>query len=127
MSKITYDASGLNSILKNIKSNKEAALTQVGERTVKRAKELAAVDSGEMRDKINYEIDRGVLYIKADANHSGFVEYGTSKMAAQPFMTPAIREVQRELPTMFSQITRGGKAGQILSNVTRTVKTWLFG
>lgn len=127
MSKITYDSSGLNHILKNIKKNKDDALAQVGERTVKRAKELAAVDTGEMRDKINYEIDRGVLYVKADADHSSFVEYGTVKMAAQPFMTPAIREVRQELPRMFPQIVTGGRAGQLLSNITRSVKTWLFG
>ena len=99
---------------------------QVGERTVKRAKELAAVDTGEMRDKINYEIDNGVLYIKADADHSLFVEMGTRYMPAQPFMTPAIREVQRELPSMFGQVAVGGLKGAI-SNFIGSVKTWVFG
>ena len=126
MSKITYDASGLNHILRNVKKNKQAALMQVGERTVKRAKELAAVDTGEMRDKINYEIDNGVLYIKADADHSGFIEYGTVKMPAQPFMTPSIREVQRELPSIFGQVAIGGLKGAI-SNLIGSVKTWVFG
>lgn len=33
----------------------------------------------------------------ADADHAGFVEGGTSKMAAQPYMRPAVDQVRGEL------------------------------
>jgi HK97 gp10 family phage protein len=57
-------------------------------------KDLAAVDTGEMRDKIHVVVfDKLSLQVRADADHSGFVEYGTSRMAAQPFMTPAVETV----------------------------------
>lgn len=63
-----------------------------------RAQELAAVDTGEMRDSIHVEReDQGRYQVVASAAHSKFVEYGTHKMAAQPFMTPASRQV-RGLP-----------------------------
>jgi HK97 gp10 family phage protein len=65
---------------------------------VDRAKELAAVDTGEMRDSIHKEREAaGVYRAVASAAHSIFVEMGTHKAAAQPFMTPASRQV-RGLP-----------------------------
>lgn len=58
------------------------------------AKDLAAVRTGEMRSKIHVErISHLALQVRADAAHSAFVEFGTSKMAAQPFITPAIEAV----------------------------------
>jgi HK97 gp10 family phage protein len=63
------------------------------------AKSLAAVDTGEMRDKIEitkyprYGSQIGTLEAKAD--HSIFVEYGTVNMDAQPFMTPAAEQGRR--------------------------------
>lgn len=69
-----------------------------------RAKELAAVDTGEMRDKIHVEREeQGRYKVVAGAAHSIFVEYGTHKMAAQPFMTPASRQV-RGLPFFVSRL-----------------------
>lgn len=64
-----------------------------------RAKELAAVDTGEMRDSIHIEKGdtAGEYQVVASALHSVFVEFGTSKMAAQPFMIPAWRQI-RGLP-----------------------------
>jgi HK97 gp10 family phage protein len=58
------------------------------------AQDLAAVDTGEMRSKIHVErISHLALQVRADADHSAFVEYGTRYMAAQPFMTPAVEAV----------------------------------
>lgn len=70
------------------------------------ARQLAAVDTGEMRDSI--EITKqprpGSLIgtLEAKAEHSGFVEYGTVNMDAQPFMTPAVEQGRR----MFNKRTR---------------------
>jgi len=63
------------------------------------ARQLAAVDTGEMRDKIEitkhprYGSQIGTLEAKAD--HSIFIEYGTVNMDAQPFMTPAAEQGRR--------------------------------
>lgn len=50
----------------------------------------AAVDTGQMRDSIYYATAGGSFFVDAAAEHSGFVNYGTSKMAAQPFVEPAV-------------------------------------
>jgi len=57
------------------------------------ARSGAAVDTGYMRDHIRSEVTREddavVAKVVSEADYSGFVELGTSKMAAQPFMLPA--------------------------------------
>ena len=50
----------------------------------------AAVDTGFMRDHIEYRVDGRKFHIVSQAGYSAFVEFGTSKMAAQPFMIPSV-------------------------------------
>ena len=59
-----------------------------------KAMRLAAVDTGFMKRSITMRIDVTGLagYITAGAEYSPYVEYGTRKMDAQPFMRPAARE-----------------------------------
>ncbi len=65
------------------------------------ARQLAAVDTGEMRSKIR--ISKHPRYgsligeVEAGAAHSKFVEFGTVNMEAQPFMTPAVEQGRRML------------------------------
>ena len=61
---------------------------------VKRAKQLAPVRTGQLRDGIGYIYrpqDR-TLIVEAKAPHSVFVEFGTYKMAPRPFLRPAMKE-----------------------------------
>ena len=60
----------------------------------KKAMRLAAVDTGFMKRSITMRLDITGLagYITAGAEYSPYVEYGTRKMDAQPFMRPAARE-----------------------------------
>jgi HK97 gp10 family phage protein len=63
-----------------------------------RAKDLAPVDTGYMRDHIRAR-KHGQLgaVVESTAPYSGFVEYGTRYMAAQPFLRPAVDQGQREI------------------------------
>lgn len=65
------------------------------------ARELAAVDTGEMQSKVKqveFADDNNLRSVtEAGADHSMFVEYGTVKMDAQPFMTPAFESAKRQL------------------------------
>lgn len=62
-----------------------------------RASQLAPRDTGFMADHITSD-ENGV---KSEADYSGFVEFGTYKMAAQPFIRPAIDEVQQNAVKAF--------------------------
>lgn len=62
------------------------------------AKTLAPVDTGFLKNSIHTEIvaNNWRVYaadVIADAHYAGFVEYGTSRMAPQPYMGPALDRV----------------------------------
>lgn len=64
---------------------------------VRQIKSNTPVRTGALRNGIEMEIiDNGVL-IQSTAEYSTYVEYGTSRMAAQPFFERVIRE---NLPTL---------------------------
>lgn len=69
------------------------------------AKAYAAVDTGEMRDKI----EKTASGVAARAKHSSYNEWGTYKMQAQPFMRPAISTVMPGAPRYF-----GGLGARLL-------------
>jgi HK97 gp10 family phage protein len=53
------------------------------------AKSMARVDTGNMRSSIQGQAGGLTGRVNAGAEYSIYNEYGTSKMSAQPFMTPA--------------------------------------
>ncbi len=58
------------------------------------AKALARVDTGNMRNSINSRGSGLTWLVHSPAEYSIFNEYGTYKMGAQPFMTPATEAVK---------------------------------
>lgn len=66
------------------------------------AKALAPVDTGHLRRSINSEIEEKGGSIVGEVStgaleYAPFVEYGTSKQAAQPFMTPSFVNASKNL------------------------------
>lgn len=59
------------------------------------AEQLAPYDTGALRDSIHVaDGDRSGSYqVVAGVSYAVFVEYGTHKMAAQPFLTPALHRI----------------------------------
>lgn len=66
----------------------------LGEQTVQEQKNIAPVDTGYMRDHISItNLSATNLEITSEADYSGFVEFGTRKMEAQPFFWGPIESV----------------------------------
>lgn len=63
-------------------------------RIEKRARQLVPVDTGKLRRSIEIEYENGGLIarVTSDVEYAPYVEFGTRKMHAQPFMTPAAEE-----------------------------------
>lgn len=59
------------------------------------AKQLCPVDTGALRASIHVRREgrEAVYSIVAPLDYAGYVEYGTHKMEAQPYLTPAIRHI----------------------------------
>lgn len=63
-----------------------------------RASQIAPRDTGYMAEHIHAEQTAdGDAAVISEAPYSGYVEFGTYKMAAQPFMRPAIDEGQNDI------------------------------
>lgn len=84
--RFNLDASGFKKI--------EAEVTDVLESTAKAvakdARANAPVDTGRLRGSITTEMDGDTAIVRATAPYAVYVELGTSRAAAQPFLKPAL-------------------------------------
>jgi HK97 gp10 family phage protein len=64
-----------------------------------RARQLSPVDTGRLRSSINHKAgrDRKGYYVDVGSNvkYAPFVEFGTMKQPAQPYLRPALAEAVR--------------------------------
>lgn len=56
------------------------------------AKEKAPVDTGRLRNSISHVSDSEAAYVGTNVEYAPYVELGTVKMAARPFLKPAVAE-----------------------------------
>lgn len=54
------------------------------------ARELCPVRTGYLRSTIHCDVSGDMIECYADADYAQYVEYGTSRMAAQPYFEPAL-------------------------------------
>ena len=77
-----------------------SALERVGNEIVSVAQSLAPIGSGdedvpgELRDSIHAVVGVNQVDIHVDAPYAVHVEYGDSKMAAEPFFQPALAQAK---------------------------------
>lgn len=75
----------------NIEKTIKNPLLKAAFQTEAFAKRLCPVDTGRLRSSIHVEqISPTSIFVGTDVYYAGYVEFGTSKMQAQPFMRPAI-------------------------------------
>lgn len=72
-----------------IKSAFARALWRIGAAAEGYAKDLCPVDTGNLRNSITHTEDAHAAYIGTNVEYGKYVELGTVKMAAQPFLRPA--------------------------------------
>jgi HK97 gp10 family phage protein len=114
----------LNSVLKALDYNKEKMerLAELSvdetarfvERTAKKYHE-PNVDTGFLRSSIHTELDKENSFTRrvvADTDYARYVEFGTRRNRAYPFMIPAGEDAERELKMLLLKaIRRMGKEG----------------
>jgi HK97 gp10 family phage protein len=103
----------VDAFIKGLEKPIEEALTAMGEILVSEAKARCKVDTNRLRDSIEYEVNKDTLRVGTNVEYAPFVELGTSKMAARPFLRPALLENKQALEKAFnitiSNITTRGK------------------
>jgi HK97 gp10 family phage protein len=61
----------------------------------------APVDTGRLRASITHEVAGHTATIGTSVEYAPYVELGTSKMAAQPYLKPALADHTGEYQAMF--------------------------
>ena len=66
------------------------AAERVGRGALKTAQSVVPVDSGDLERSLRFRRDGSTAVVSSDLYYAAFQEYGTSEMAPNPFMGPAV-------------------------------------
>lgn len=86
---ITYDG-GLVHIAEIMEEMISEAIAAGAETVAEQARSVCPVDTGALRDSITVTQNGAAAEISANTDYAAFVEFGTSKMAAQPYLVPSL-------------------------------------
>jgi len=94
-------------VIDQVKQKASLVVQQTAVDLEARAKEIVPVKTGHLRSTIQHTVT-GDLTAQVDvgAGYAGFVEFGTSKQEAQPYLTKAAEEIRPEFIEKLTQITR---------------------
>lgn len=87
----------------------EQALIAIGLTAESYAKADCPVDTGRLRNSITNAVrtDEKAVYIGTNVEYAAFVELGTSRMKARPYLKPAATEHTAEYKSLAEQALKG--------------------
>lgn len=109
---VNIEAEGLDDFTSRLEQAADAlaqgitdALNSAADAFVNDAQASAPVDTGYLRDHIQITISSDTeIVIESEAGYSGFVEFGTFKMSAQPYFFQAADTARQELEAVISNL-----------------------
>src|SRR3990172_938523 len=76
-----------------------AALEELIHQGEEHAKQIVPVDTGYLRSTIYGQVTGPLeAELRADADYAVFVEEGTSRMGARPYLRPSLEQVRQAMP-----------------------------
>ena len=94
----------LDTLSKEIRSAIADALEKSAIRVKAQAKMLAPVDTGNLRNSIDYSMDSfRTAHVGSNVEYSAHQEYGTRFTKAQPYLHPALDENKDYIRTTFER------------------------
>ena len=85
-----------NAIQKSLKS---AAILVEGEAITR-----TPVDTGNLRGSMTHDVGKNEARVGTNVEYAPYVEFGTSDMAAQPYLRPALDENTRKITSLISDV-----------------------
>jgi HK97 gp10 family phage protein len=97
---------GIPALLVAVEANERAAVKSTADAIANDARARAPVATGFLRGSIHADtVEAGKeAVVSVDASYGAYVEYGTYKMAAQPYLAPAVEAHRNEF---FEKCGRG--------------------
>lgn len=88
---------------------KKAALTAVGLQAGKNVRQITPVDTGRLRSSISHRLQGdSAVAIGTNVEYATYVEMGTSKMKAKPYLRPGIENNAEQYRDIIKQYLSGG-------------------
>ena len=84
------------------------ALTIIGLKAERYAKEVCPVRTGRLRNSISHDNDGQTVYVGTNVEYAPYVETGTWKMKAQPYLRPSIENHIQEYQKIFKETIEQG-------------------
>ena len=103
---ITYD-NGLSKIAESLSENIGEIIASGAQRVCESAKAVCPVDTGALRESISVECSGNRAEISANTDYASYVEFGTSKMAPQPYLVPSLIEQSDSVLEAMAQAIEG--------------------
>jgi len=101
-----------DSVIKSVKQSLPGAIRKACLIVEGSAKGYCPVDTGNLRGSITHEVGEEEGKVGTNVEYSPYVEYGTVKMAAQPFFRPAAdnnrAKVSREIGVTIGRAAEAG-------------------
>ena len=102
---VTLDTRVLDAMIRDLDRNADQVLHSIALQVEAEAKPLAPVDTGALVNSIHTEkVEDGLYRISDGVEYGIYQELGTSRMAAQPFMVPAISIVSRSIADRYKSL-----------------------
>lgn len=84
------------------------ALERIGLAAERYAKMKCPVDTGRLRNSITHETDPDTVYIGTNVEYAPYVELGTHRQMAKPYLKPAMLDHTREYEKILQDELGGG-------------------
>lgn len=104
---------GMEKLQKKLKKNVRVddvkrVVRHNGAEMQQKAQQNAPVDTGHLKRSIGLEMTDGGLTaeVEATADYSGYVEYGTRPMKAQPFLGPAFNDQKEKFKRDMKKLVK---------------------
>ena len=89
-------------VIQNVEQAIDLALTASALLVEGQAKALCPVDTGNLRNSITHEVEKKEARVGTNVSYGIYQELGTSKMAAQPFLNPALEQNKGNIRKIFA-------------------------
>jgi len=89
---VQWEFNNMPQLAGNVNNALKTALTQAALRVQGSAKDLCPVDTGNLKASISHEVGDDEARVGTNVEYAPYVEMGTVKMAAQPYLYPGLHQ-----------------------------------
>lgn len=102
---VKIDTQILEALIKDLGTNTDGAIRSIAFDIAAEAKILAPWKTGALSGSINMKkINSGEYWVQDGVDYGLYQEMGTYKMAAHPFLRPAVEKIGRQLEERFKRL-----------------------